>query len=263
MTTTFLHAAELDAPRSRELTPLLRQRRGLHRALLRLGAHLEALPAPSVRDELFVRERVLFADGGHGARALFCHPEGHANDTGAWARALWARGIPVDEAADAPLSGADVVWVPGRGALLGVGGASSCEAAPTLERFLGCEVRCVEVEDVRFRALEMAVAALDDGTVLAYRRAFAPSSLREIERWIDGELLDVPLGDALEGGLRFVQVGAHVVMAQGAPVVAATLYRRGLAVHTLPLEQIQRAGRGPCALVSRLTCTRARLRRTG
>ncbi len=258
--TVLLHAGEFDAPHGTgELQEVLAQRRQLYARLRDAGAILESLPAPRCTDDVFVKESLLVCDTGAGTRAMPCGPRADERGLG---RALLARGIHVEPRCEA-LSGCDVVWIPGRGALLGVGDASDREAAPALARFLDAEVHAVEVADARFARLDMAVAALDDGTVLACRAAFARAAAPEIEAWLDTEMVDVPLADALEGGLRFVQAFRRVFLGHGAPNVQALLQHRGYGVSVLPLERIQRLGRGPSALLARVVRVHRALDRRG
>jgi N-dimethylarginine dimethylaminohydrolase len=264
--TVLLHAARLDAPRGGDgLTAVLEQRQQLYRRLGDAGAILTSLSAPRCVDDVFVRERLLVCDDGLGARALPCGKHAYPADGehGGLCKALFARGIRVEPRCEASLSGTDVVWIPGRGALLGIGNASEHDALPALARFLGAEVSCVELADPRFASLDMAVAALDDGTVLACRSALAPWAAHEIEAWLDRAPIDVPLADALEGGLRFVQAGRRIFLGHGAPNVQAILAERGYGVSALPLERIQRLGRGASTLVARLVHVDRALGRTG
>jgi N-dimethylarginine dimethylaminohydrolase len=229
------------------------QRNELHARLRELGAELEPLPLTGVSDALFVKERLLWCDSGWGPRALLCKPEGDASHQREWTRELWGRAIRVEPGPSVALAGSDVVWIPGRGALLGVGAGSHRHAANALERFFAAEVRCVSLGDARVARLDQALALLDDGTPLLSRDALEPRVAREIEDWIGAPALAVPLADALEGGLRWIQVGRHVVMGHGAPEVQALLTRRGLVVSTLPLEHVQRLGRGAGCLVARMS----------
>lgn len=233
------------------------QARAQHRALVDvlrgLGERVEVLPfVCGAFDSVFIKDNaVLFDDRAllgaplHGQRRV----EQHAR-----ACELGRRGYRVEHALHA-LEGGDVVILPTRGALLGVGPRSSPASARALASFLDADVHVLPLRDPRLYHLDTALTILADGTALVCREAFDAPALARLSalraRGILRALHAVPYPEACAFSLNVVEVGSAIVTGTTqAPATRAVLRSLRRRVIEVPLDQFHRAGGSAACLVA-------------
>lgn len=245
------HCAPVDLDKAERQHDLLRC------ALLETGADVTLLPfVHGAFDSVFIKDNAVIVEEHGYCRALLAQPRFAQREREQYARehALEALGIDIVDEATAPLEGGDVALLPdGRGALMGWGPRSSIESVETLESFLDVEVTPLELRDPRLYHLDIALAVLRDGTVLACREAFTESSWRvlSLTRGVR-KLIEVPLAEALVFALNFIEHDGAVLLSRGADQTAERLKELGLQPVTLPIDELQKAGGSASCLVAQV-----------
>jgi N-dimethylarginine dimethylaminohydrolase len=121
-------------------------------------------------------------------------------------------------------------------------------------RFLGClwrqRNRVSGLYDSYFYDIDLAVAVVAPNVLAVCLEALTHSSRRtilqlETRRHNPVTIIRVSLAEARYGfACNLVSTGNHVIMAEGAPLLAAELQRRGYAVTTVPNDQFKLTGGG-------------------
>lgn len=226
--------------------PVTRQLAGLGRRLSAIGAEVDSVPTGS--DGPYLRDRVAVWEGTSRQRALVFRDGADASGWIASAQCFADRGWDVSIAPPGVI-GTELVLID-RLALLRVPDVWTRRVE---HRMMARDLEVVEIPlNARFPSLDAAIGVLDDGAVFYCPDALGPCGERRLRELLGGdhELVPVPLSDALAGGLRWAQAGAHVLLGHGAPMVMALLARRGLTPESVPLDRAQAAGRSAsCAAV--------------
>lgn len=228
------------------------QHAGLIRTVRSLGAQVETVPfVHGAFDSVFAKDNAIYTAANGLTHALFSrprHPERQAEQP-VRAADLMRAGIEVDTRG-VDFEGGDVIVVPGRCVILGYGFRSSCEAAPTLERYLGLPVLPLELVDPALYHLDTALAVLRDGTALVCDDALTPASRRALRAMALGEVHRVERDEALRFALNIVEIGDAVVTGTQARVVNEILAARGKRVVYTPLDEFHRAGGSAACLLA-------------
>lgn len=124
------------------------------------------------------------------------------------------------------------------------GQRTDVRAFRTLTRHLGYEVVGLRTTSPRWYDLDLAVAVIHPGEVLAYHpAALDESSLRTL-RGLGMELIEVAPEEAAAFALNLISDGRTVTMTTGAPRLAADLRSLGLTVTELDTTQLRKGGGG-------------------
>jgi N-dimethylarginine dimethylaminohydrolase len=124
------------------------------------------------------------------------------------------------------------------------GQRTDARALRTLARHLDYEVVPLRTTSARWYDLDLAVAVIHPGEVLAYHpQALDAPSLRTL-RGLGMELIEVSPAEAAAFALNLISDGRTVTMTAGAPRLAADLRSLGLAVTQLPTTELRKGGGG-------------------
>jgi N-dimethylarginine dimethylaminohydrolase len=233
------------------------QASGLRAALSREGARVLDVPfVHGAYDSVFTKDAALLFTRRGRLCALLAKQrfEVRRREREARAKALGELGFHVSDADGAVWEGGDVVILPdGACALLGYGPRSDRRAAEWLSRELDTPVLPLELVDPKLFHLDMALAALPDGTILVSEGALAPSSLRTLQTVLRGrEIVCVPSADALAFGLNLVPVGRAVILGGPVPRIDRLLRAKGFSPVAIPLDEFHAAGGSAACLVARM-----------
>nr|WP_222723051.1 dimethylargininase [Actinomadura alba] len=137
--------------------------------------------------------------------------------------------------------------------LAGTGFRTEVVAHREAEEFLGRRILSLHLVDPRFYHLDTALFPLDGGNVAYYPGAFAPDSVRELERMFPDAIL-ADEADAVVLGLNAVSDGRNVVVNMEATGLIRDLEMRGYAPVPVDLSELRKSGGGPkcCTLEIRL-----------
>ncbi|HEY3463596.1 MAG TPA: arginine deiminase-related protein [Amycolatopsis sp.] len=124
------------------------------------------------------------------------------------------------------------------------GQRTDARAFRTLARHLDCEVVGLRTTSARWYDLDLAVAVVHPGAVLAYNpEALDAPSLRTL-RGLGMELIEVAPEEAAAFALNLISDGRTVTMTSGAPRLAADLRSSGLTVVELETQELRKGGGG-------------------
>ncbi|MBC6461212.1 amidinotransferase [Actinomadura sp. HBU206391] len=137
--------------------------------------------------------------------------------------------------------------------LAGTGFRTEVVAHREAEEFLGRRVLSLHLVDPRFYHLDTALFPLNGDNVAYYPGAFAPDSLRELERTFPDAIV-ADEADAAVLGLNAVSDGRNVVVNMEATGLIRDLELRGYAPVPVDLSELRKAGGGPkcCTLEIRV-----------
>jgi N-dimethylarginine dimethylaminohydrolase len=125
--------------------------------------------------------------------------------------------------------------------LAGFGFRTDPRAHEEAARWFGLPATSLRLVDPRRYHLDLAVAALDDHTIV-----YAPDALDDASARRVGELFPDALvashPDAHGFGLNLLSDGSHVLMSASAPGLAAELAERGYEPIVLDMSEIEKAG---------------------
>jgi N-dimethylarginine dimethylaminohydrolase len=138
----------------------------------------------------------------------------------------------------------DFAYLPGvHGGLVlaGYGFRTELAAHHEVERVLGHRVVSLQLVDPRFYHLDVALAALDDRSVVYYPGAFSAASQRQLrELFPDAVLADE--ADAVAFGLNLVSDGRNVVLNTEATTLAGRLAQTGYVPVPVDLSELKKGG---------------------
>ncbi|WP_410641539.1 dimethylarginine dimethylaminohydrolase family protein [Amycolatopsis sp. lyj-346] len=124
------------------------------------------------------------------------------------------------------------------------GRRTDARAFRTLARHLGCEIVGLRTTSPRWYDLDLAVAVIHPGRMLAYNpEALDTASLRRL-RGLGMELIEVSPAEAAAFALNLISDGRTVTMTSGAPRLAADLRATGLTVVELETRELRKGGGG-------------------
>jgi len=196
-------------------------------------------PAPGMPDMVFAANAGIVIDG-RMLLARFRYPQ-RAGEEGAFRAALSGLGLrDVTQAGHVNEGEGD--YLKAGPLILGASGfRTDRRAHDEVAEFFGRPVVALELVDARFYHLDTALAVLRSGLVAYWPGAFsAPSTAVLAELFPDAIIATE--ADAIAFGLNACSDGATVVMASGAPALAAAIRDRGLAVVELDTSELQKAG---------------------
>jgi len=125
--------------------------------------------------------------------------------------------------------------------LAGYGFRTELAAHGEAQEVLGRPVISLRLVDPRFYHLDVALAALDDRTIVYYPGAFAPASQRVLAQLFpDAVIADE--ADALAFGLNLVSDNRHVVLPAEATGLAARLASAGYEPIPVDLSELKKGG---------------------
>ena len=110
-----------------------------------------------------------------------------------------------------------------------------------MAEFFGRPVVALELVDERFYHLDTALAVLRPGLVAYWPGAFSAASTAALSELFPDAIIATE-ADAVAFGLNACSDGSTVVMASGAPALAAAIRNRGLLVVELDTSELQKAG---------------------
>lgn len=231
------------------------QHEEFRRVLREQGSTLIKVPfVHGCYDSVFVKDSAVLAASQGQHLALLAKPYFREREREQEFRAnhLSEAGFQIVDASTYHLEGGDVVTggsLPE--AFLGFGFRSDEAAARDLSIFLRKPVIPLELTDPYFYHLDTALAILQDGTALAYKDAFSPSSWDRLENSKSiRTLIPVSREDAMCFGLNIVEVGDTVVFGREAPEVMTVLRAMGKNTRTALLSEFQLAGGSAACLTA-------------
>ncbi|MEV6872960.1 arginine deiminase-related protein [Amycolatopsis sp. NPDC051128] len=124
------------------------------------------------------------------------------------------------------------------------GQRTDARAFRTLARHLNCEIVSLRTTSPRWYDLDLAVAVIHPGRMLAYNpEALDTASLRRL-RGLGMDLIEVTPAEAAAFALNLISDGRTVTMTSGAPRLAADLRATGLTVVELETRELRKGGGG-------------------
>ncbi len=225
---------------------------------------------PDVAAAVAEHDRIVAAHLAAGRKVEFVDADPGCPDMTYTANAAVVRGdravlatLPPERAAETPHhrawleeNGFDVAETPY--AFSGQGDALACgdlllsahgqrtdvRALDTLSRHLGYEVVALRTTSPQWYDLDLAVAVIHPGRVLAYNpQALDAPSLRTL-RGLGMDLIEVAPAEAAAFALNLISDGRTVTMTSGAPRLAADLQSLGLTVVQLDTTELRKGGGG-------------------
>ena len=143
-----------------------------------------------------------------------------------------------------PFSGQGDALAYGDLLLAGYGQRTDRRMHALLARALGYEVVPLRTVSPRWYDLDLAVAVIDAGRILAYCPQALDEPSRRCLRGLGSDLIEVSVDEAARFALNLVSDGTTVTMARGAPRLAAALRARGLRVVELDTTELAKGGGG-------------------
>ena len=233
---------------------------GLHRALIRHGAHVEVLePARGMPDLVFTANAAVVLDG-KALLSRFRHPE-RRREQPVYAEGLLALkelGL-IDTVIEPPdgvvLEGAgDCLWDARRGLFwMGCGFRSDKDAAAVVDNTFGVPCVPLDLADPSFYHLDTALCPLPCGGMIYHPGAFTPEARAVIElRVAPADRIALDAADAEMFAANAVCFGRVIVMSSCRAALRGTLEQRGYTVVTTLLSAFLRSGGSACCLTLRL-----------
>ncbi|MES3039002.1 MAG: arginine deiminase family protein [Bdellovibrionota bacterium] len=225
------------------------------KAIIEAGASVIEVPfVHGAFDSVFVKDNGILKKTSGGVAALLGRPKmperkkeqrpRHANFEQA--------GIDVIGITKNNLEGGDVVVHPnGNVAFMGYGFRTDQKALDELSKFLGARIVSLELVDPKFYHLDVCFSILSDGIAFACKEAFSDNSWKKLtaEKSID-KLIEVPMKEALQFGLNFIQVDDTIISGSYSPMILDALAAARKRVVIAPLTQFQLAGGSAACLTA-------------
>ncbi|MEV4131043.1 dimethylargininase [Dactylosporangium sp. NPDC049742] len=222
----------------------LKQWEGLRETLVRLGHQVHVLPPEiGLPDMVYAANGAFSVDGVvYGAR--FKYPQRIA-EAAAHRRFYDNHGWKFVAPAETNEGEGDFAYLPdalGGGVILaGHGFRTETSAHSEAQEALGRPVISLRLVDPRFYHLDVALASLDDRTVVYYPGAFSAASQRVLAQLFpDAVVADEE--DALSFGLNLVSDGRNVVLNSEATALAAKLRQAGYLPVPVELTELKKGG---------------------
>ena len=218
----------------------LRQWHAIVATYERLGHEVRLIePAPGLPDMVFAANAGTVIDGAV-LPARFRHEERRGEEP-FYRRWFRDNGYVAPEQ-DLPINeGEGDVLVLGELLLCGSGYRSDAAVASAAQECFGFPAVLLTLVDPRYYHLDIALGVLDATTVAYLPSAFSSGSRRVLERLFPDAILALP-EDAEVLGLNFVSDGENVVLPAGAPHLEAEIAARGFRIHTVPTDELRKAG---------------------
>jgi N-dimethylarginine dimethylaminohydrolase len=212
----------------------------LRATLERMGHRVDLIdPIEGQPDMVFAANAAVVV--GHRALASRMAMPERRGEEPAFQRWLAEQGVTDLRVAKHPFEGqGDVVLLDGV-ALAGHGRRTAIEAHRELAEIVDRDVISLELVDPRWYHLDLALAALDDGSIAYYPGAFSPEGRRLLAwRWPDA--VQASHADASAFGLNLVSDGRRVVVPRRAHRLIRQLRTRGFDVVPVDMSELHRAG---------------------
>ncbi|MFF5116412.1 dimethylargininase [Dactylosporangium aurantiacum] len=223
----------------------VKQWEGLRETLVRLGHQVHVLaPEPGLPDMVFAANGAFSVDGVvYGARFKYAQriAEAAAHRRFYEQRQEWTFAAPTQTNEGE----GDFAYLPdalGGGVILaGHGFRTEVAAHAEAQEVLGRPVISLRLVDPRFYHLDVALASLDDRTIVYYPGAFSAASQAVLAQLFpDAVVADEQ--DALSFGLNLVSDGRHVVLNSEATALAAKLHQAGYVPVPVELTELKKGG---------------------
>lgn len=232
---------DTDAPVDAELA--LKQWELLRETFVGLGHTVHVLPPEDGLPDMVYAANGAFSVDGTVYGARFRYPQRTAE--AAAHRAFYVeRGWHFAEPAEINEGEGDFVYLPsayGGMILAGFGFRTEIVAHSEAQEALGRPVVSLRLVDPRFYHLDVALAAVDDGTIAYYPGAFSPAS-QDVLAQLFPDALIADEADAVEFGLNLVSDGRHVVINADATAMAAKLATAGYTPVPVELGELKKGG---------------------
>ena len=124
------------------------------------------------------------------------------------------------------------------------GQRTDIRAFRTLQQHLDYEIVPLRTTSSQWYDLDLAVAVIHQGSVLAYNPAALDAPSLRTVRGLGMELIEVSPAEAAAFALNLISDGRTVTMTAGAPRLAADLRSLGLAVTELDTTELRKGGGG-------------------
>jgi N-dimethylarginine dimethylaminohydrolase len=222
----------------------VKQWEGLRETLVRLGHQVHVLPPQAgLPDMVYAANGAFSVDGiVYGARFKYAQ---RIAEAAAHRRFYEQQGWTFVAPAETNEGEGDFAYLPealGGGVILAGHGfrtevAAHCEA----QEVLGRPVISLRLVDPRFYHLDVALASLDDHTIIYYPGAFSAASQAVLAQLFpDAVVADEE--DALSFGLNLVSDGRHVILNSEATALAAKLRAAGYVPVPVELTELKKGG---------------------
>ncbi|GAB3867385.1 dimethylargininase [Dactylosporangium cerinum] len=223
----------------------VKQWEGLRETLVRLGHQVHVLaPETGLPDMVYAANGAFSVDGVvYGARFKYAQriAEAAAHRRFYEQQGTWNFVAPVETNEGE----GDFAYLPdalGGGVILaGHGFRTEVAAHSEAQEVLGRPVISLRLVDPRFYHLDVALASLDDRTIVYYPGAFSAASQAVLAQLFpDAVVADEE--DALSFGLNLVSDGRHVVLNSEATALAAKLRQAGYVPVPVELTELKKGG---------------------
>ena len=197
-------------------------------------------PEPGLPDMVYAANGAFVVDGvAYGASFRHAERRPEADSHEKWHRAAGRVHVKPQFTNEGE---GDFTYLPGPGLILAGWGfrtdaRAHAEAADVFSR----PVVSLRLTDPRYYHLDTALAPLDDHNIAYYPGAFAPGSLRLLERLFPEAVL-ADAADAAAFGLNFVSDGRNVVVNAEATGMAAKLAAAGYEPVPVDLSELKKGG---------------------
>lgn len=206
-----------------------------------LGHRVHVLePVAGLPDMVFAANGA-FVVGGRALGARFREPV-RSDEAPAHRALLEALGVDVAAPATVNEGEGDFAWAYGR-ILAASGFRADAAARAELAATFAVPVVPLELVDPMFYHLDVALAVLDERTVVYYPAAFSDRSRAWI-RDLYPDAIEVGAADAMVLGLNCVSDGRNVVLAAQATELAGMLAARGFVPVPVDVSELLKAGGG-------------------
>jgi N-dimethylarginine dimethylaminohydrolase len=222
----------------------VKQWEGLRETLVRLGHRVHVLaPQTGLPDMVYAANGAFSVDGVvYGAR--FKYPQRIA-EAAAHRRFYEQHGWTFVAPVETNEGEGDFAYLPdalGRGVILaGHGFRTEAAAHAEAQEVLGRPVISLRLVDPRFYHLDVALASLDDRTIVYYPGAFSAASQAVLAQLFPDALV-ADEEDALAFGLNLVSDGRNVVLNSEATALAAKLRQAGYVPVPVELTELKKGG---------------------
>lgn len=222
----------------------VKQWEGLRETLVRLGHQVHVLaPDPGLPDMVYAANGAFSVDGVvYGARFKYAQRIAEAAaHRRFYEQQAWTFVAPTETNEGE----GDFAYLPdalGGGVILaGHGFRTEVAAHAEAQEVLGRPVVSLRLVDPRFYHLDVALASLDDRTIVYYPGAFSAASQAVLAQLFPDAVV-AEEEDALSFGLNLVSDGRHVVLNSEATALAAKLRQAGYLPVPVELTELKKGG---------------------
>jgi N-dimethylarginine dimethylaminohydrolase len=232
--------AWMDAGTPVDSALVMEQWENLRRTYESLGHEVNVIePVPGLPDMVFAANCGLVVDGKVlGASFRYDERKPEAPAYHAWLTANGYSDLTVSQAIS---EGEGDFTVAGELILAGTGFRTDREAHEEARQLFGRRVVTLELVDPRYYHLDVALAVLDDETIMYYPGAFSEESQRTLKELFPNAVIATE-DDADAMGLNGVSDGANVVLPVEAKALGDTLSEHGFTPVYVDLSELRKGG---------------------